>query len=337
MTAIPSITLQRAAMFLITVASVVTLSAACSSDDGDASSDVVGLEGFEVPADGQLGAQIASYELVSGRIERFMVGLVADEGDLVGFGAVGLDFAYIGTREDAVEEAPVSMSTLGIYRLVAGQDEPRDERGPRHISPSEGLGVYRAELTFDRAGFWAVQVTAEVDGDEMSTQAVFEVLAEPINPFPGEPAPRTVNRLAGDATVPATAIDSRAAADGSIPDPSLHDTTIESAVAARRPVMVVVSTPTFCISRFCGPITDSVAALDAEYGDQMDFVHIEVWNDFENSAINREAAEWIYQEGADPREPWVFLIDADGAIADRWGNVVTDSDLADAVDLVVGT
>jgi len=44
--------------------------------------------------------------------------------------------------------------------------------------------------------------------------------------------------------------------------------------------MVVVSTPTYCQSRFCGPITDSVSALAQRYGDRMAFVHLEVWKNF---------------------------------------------------------
>jgi hypothetical protein len=33
---------------------------------------------------------------------------------------------------------------------------------------------------------------------------------------------------------------------------------VADAIAAGRPVMVVGSTPVFCVSRFCGPITDAV-------------------------------------------------------------------------------
>jgi len=40
----------------------------------------------------------------------------------------------------------------------------------------------------------------------------------------------------------------------------LHNISIAAATAAGRPA-VVVSTPTFCVSRWCGPITDSVNEL----------------------------------------------------------------------------
>src|SRR3546814_15694577 len=91
--------------------------------------------------------------------------------------------------------------------------------------------------------------------------------------------------------------------------------------------MVVVSTPVFCVSRFCGPITDSVQELAATYGDRANFVHIEVWRDFEQNKLNRGAAEWHYpDEEANPSEPWVFLIDGEGTIAKRWDNGANRTD-----------
>lgn len=108
-----------------------------------------------------------------------------------------------------------------------------------------------------------------------------------------------MNRLPGDTTVGPKAIDSRSAAHGSVPDLELHATTVAAVIAAAKPVMVVVSTPVYCISRFCGPITDSVQRLARRYRDRMAFVHAEVWNGAPAPRkINREAAEWIYRGGS---------------------------------------
>ncbi|MDE0805276.1 MAG: hypothetical protein OSA99_18385 [Acidimicrobiales bacterium] len=173
----------------------------------------------------------------------------------------------------------------------------------------------------------------------MSEQATaaFEVGDVGHVPVVGDQAPRTDNLLPGASDAPVTAVDSRAEEDGSVPDPELHDTTIESAISAGRPVMIVVSTPVYCVSRFCGPITDTVQDLAVEFGDDMAFVHLEVWRDFENNAINKAAAEWIWpDQTGDPGEPWVFVVDGSGKIAARWDNVVTDQNLDDAVQDVLG-
>src|SRR3546814_17885210 len=94
----------------------------------------------------------------------------------------------------------------------------------------------------------------------------------------------------------------RSEEDGSVPDPELHQLTVADAVATGRPTMVVVSTPVFCVSRFCGPITDSVQELAATHGDRANFVQIEAWRDFEENKMNRGAADWIYpEEAANPQ------------------------------------
>jgi hypothetical protein len=181
-------------------------------------------------------------------------------------------------------------------------------------------------------------VAAEVDGRTETTTGAFEVLASSDIPAVGDPAPRTRQSLAGDPTVDPKSIDSRAGGDTPIPDPDLHDITVADAIAAGRPVMVVVSTPTFCVSRFCGPITDSVQQLALEYGDRMEFIHVEVWQDFAANELNPAAVEWIAPTPeADGGEPWVFVIDADGIIVDRFDNVASDAELLNAVESVLNS
>jgi hypothetical protein len=97
----------------------------------------------------------------------------------------------------------------------------------------------------------------------------------------------------------------------------------------------VISTPVFCVSRFCGPITDSVAALARANAGRMNFVHIEVWRDFEGKALNKGAAEWIYlTPEAGGAEPWVFLVDGAGPPVERWDNVTNGRALRTALDAV---
>ena len=83
------------------------------------------------------------------------------------------------------------------------------------------------------------------------------------------------------------AIDSRARGGEPIPDPELHTTSIADAIAAGHPALVVFSTPVYCVSRFCGPVTDLVAELAAEYGDRADFIHVEIYRDFEAGGSTR--------------------------------------------------
>ena len=94
-------------------------------------------------------------------------------------------------------------------------------------------------------------------------------------------------------------------------------------------MLLVVSTPTYCVSLFCGPVTDMVGELAKQYGDRARFIHIEVWKDYKAQQLNDAAKEWIAR-GADINEPWVFLIGADGKVAARFDNIATRADLETA-------
>lgn len=73
-----------------------------------------------------------------------------------------------------------------------------------------------------------------------------------------------------------------------------------------------------------------VASLSKEFGKDIDFIHIEVWRDFEKQVLNKGAAEWIYR-GEDAAEPWVFVIDGDGVIIERLDNVATADEIRAAI------
>ena len=278
-------------------------------------------------------AQVASYELVADRDQRFIVGLFSNDAGMVSFGTAELAFSFLGPKGKPLEEPVRGPEATATFLPIPGTKAAGEQSGARFTSPSEARGVYGVEpIRFDEPGFWEVAVTLEIDGERQRATAAFEVGAAAHVPVVGDPAPRTQNLLPGDTGAPPDAVDSRAEDDGSVPDPELHRETVAAAIESGRPVMVVVSTPVFCVSRFCGPITDTVQQLAVERGDDMAFVHIEVWRDFEEETINKTAAEWIWPDRAgEPAEPWVFLVDRDGMIAERWDNVATEKSLEDAV------
>lgn len=322
-------TRRRMKIFASTMIVALTTTA-CSGSGGDqASGDADGLV-----------AAVASYDIVVSRPGRFIVGIyTADQTRLLAYGEVSFTFTYLGDGGDTDGETGPSIGPVDAAFLpIPGQDVDLDTPGPRMVAGSEATGVYGAQaVEFDRAGFWEVAIEAVVDGRTQQTMGAFEVLARSDVPAVGDPAPRTRQALAGDPGVHPKAVDSRAGEDRPIPDPELHDVTIDDAIAAGRPVMVVVSTPTFCVSRFCGPITDSVQELALRFGDRMDFIHLEVWQDFTANTLNPAAAEWIAPTPeTDGGEPWVFVIDANGVIIQRFDNVATDTDLLAAVEALVG-
>ncbi len=279
-------------------------------------------------------AQVASYDLAAEGPQRFLVGLLAADGGLVVGGDVALSFRYLGEVPENEESVrPPDPVTASFLPLPGSPEVSRDEPG---VGEGGQGGVYEAEgVVLSSAGNWEVAVSGSSDGEPFTATAAFEVLEEHQVPVAGDAAPRTDNLLPGDPDAPVDAIDSRAAPDGTVPDPALHEITVADAIASGDPTMVVVSTPTYCVSRFCGPITDSIDQLAREGPGGVNFVHIEVWRDFEGQALNRGAAEWIYPDpSVEPAEPWVFLVDGDGQVLERWDNVASAVELTDALNAV---
>jgi hypothetical protein len=270
----------------------------------------------------------ASFDLAVGRPSRFLAGLGTGRNLFIGGGEVRMRFFFLG--EDRAEGEPelVTETTASFLPLPGEEDEPVPTT-PTAAAGTDARGVYRVEeMTFDRHGLWEVEVTAELaDERVLAGRGAFEVLPEPLIPAAGESAPRTENLTVDSKGVPQEAIDSRAATEGRIPDPELHETTIADAIRAGRPVLAVFSTPVYCVSKFCGPVTDMVAELADEYGDRAAFIHVEVWKDFQGLVANEAAAEWLLLDDGSLQEPFVFLIGADGRIESRWDNVATRQEI----------
>jgi hypothetical protein len=279
----------------------------------------------QTPASG-LVAQVASYELVAGEENRLIVGLVTEENRLLAGGEVGFRFFFLGEGEASGRE-PVGEAAPASFLPLPGQEGTTLPDRPTIVSPAEARGVYRAEgVTFDRAGFYEVEVRADLGaGDVRTATAAFEVVEEPAYPAPGDRAPPTENLTIGSKAPPG-AIDSRAGLEGGVPDRELHRTTIAEAIRAGRPALVVFATPVYCVSRFCGPVTDMVAGLARDYREAAEFIHVEIWRDFQQQTVNRAAAEWLLRND-NLTEPWVFLIGPDGRVLARWDNVATREEI----------
>lgn len=280
----------------------------------------------------QLVAQVASYDIaVSEGERRVIVGLLTGDNRLVVGGEVEMAFSYLGERDGPVGSPEPGPETTGTFLPLPDQEADGGAEGPRAVQPSEMEGLYATELAFDEAGIWRVEVTADVEEiGEGAAVAHFEVSEETQVPAPGDEAPVTEN-LTVESDAPPVAIDSRAQDGGEIPDPELHSTTIADAIAEGRPQLAIFSTPVYCVSRFCGPITEMVEELEGDHGEEMAFVHVEVWRDFQEKTLNDAAREWL--EGSRPGlEPWVFLIDGEGEIVARWDNVATRGEIEPEIE-----
>lgn len=273
-------------------------------------------------------AEVASYEMVAGQPGRLLVALLAGDNRWLSFGNVAVRFEYLGDGSGSPSAADVPDPATAEFLPIPGSPDGAGA-SPRLTLPADGRGVYAVEsLTVEHAGYWRVLASGRLDdGSTFKADAAFSVLDEPAIVGVGSMAPRSDNPIIGSTGVLPSAIDSRATAGSSVPDPELHSTTIAAAIAQGHPALVVFSTPVYCVSRFCGPVTDLIATLAKEYEDRADFIHVEIYRDFQAGEVNKTALDWLMPPSGDLREPWTFLIGADGRIAASWDTVVTRSEI----------
>jgi len=271
----------------------------------------------------------ASFDLAVGDDARLLVGLLTADQQLVLGGEVRFELFHLGS--DGQQEPDPAGSADATFVPVPGKEPSGLGDAPTVVPPADASGVYEARVDLDRAGLWGVGVVAEVDGEQLRGTATFAVNEQPLVPGVGDPAPRVPNRTL-ETDGPLVALDSRAQGpDGQVPDPQLHDATVVDAIEQGRPVVVTVATPTYCVSQFCGPLVETIEELEEQYGDVAEFVHLEVWEDFDGQVLNAAAAAWI-QTAVGGNEPWVFLVDADGIVQARWGNVLDQQALVEQLE-----
>jgi hypothetical protein len=79
----------------------------------------------------------------------------------------------------------------------------------------------------------------------------------------------------------------------------------------KEPIALLFATPQFCQSRVCGPVVDVAEQLKETWGDRVNFIHMEIYNDNDpNKGVRPQVRAYHL-----PSEPWLFVIDKNGKIA----------------------
>lgn len=318
-------------VLIAAVALAAALVIACGGGGGNNGSDAADSSGQQ-PAQQTLNVAVASYDLVANRDNRFIAGLLTFDNNFVSYGTVQMRFSYLGNGQQEQEPRFFEEDTASFLQ-VPGEGEANPPDVPTVGPASQGRGVYAVEVNFDQPGFWQVEVTAKTKDGELTGTSAFGVDATNSVPAPGDKALDT-DSLTVQSNAPASAIDSRATTVDDIPDAALHQLSIAQALQQAKPLVIVFSTPVFCVSQFCGPVTEMVADMQKLYGDKANFIHIEIWGDFQKEQINQAARDWLFRND-NLQEPWVFLIDKDGVIVNRWANVVTQDEVQSALDALL--
>ncbi len=231
---------------------------------------------------------------------------------------VGENRFPIGVIRDgaSVQDAQVH---LKFFDLTSGEPVATSEADAPYYGDNLGeAGVYVAYANFAKAGDWGVEVTVTENGRAPETKRIaFRVLAQDPSPGVGDDAPRTKNPTLKDVNGDRTKISS-ATEDDSI----LHRLSIADAVTNGKPTVILFATPRFCTTRTCGPSHQVVLSLARNYAERVNFIHVEVYKDFETFEPADAMAEWNLQT-----EPWLFFVDANGKIVHKYEGGITAKEI----------
>jgi hypothetical protein len=188
--------------------------------------------------------------------------------------------------------------------------------------------LYVTELPLSKPGKYEVLGMAQLDGRLVaaaSAHPVITVAREDSVPRPGERPPLIHTPTEADVGGDLEQIDTR------VPPSSQHASDFAD-VVGKEPVVLTFATPLLCQSRVCGPVVDVVEQVKGEYGEEAEFIHMEVFVDNEVQKGYRPQLKAFRL----PTEPWVFTIDASGRIAARLEGAFSPRELEAAVKKALG-
>lgn len=187
--------------------------------------------------------------------------------------------------------------------------------------------LYVADIDLPRPGRYELLGLARLDDRIIAaTPAGGALTVTKDGPVPdvGEKAPVVHTDTVASANGNLESLDTRR------PASSMHDVDFAD-VVGEKPTVLLFATAALCQSRVCGPVIDLAEQVKSERGDDVAFVHQEIYIDNE---VEKGQRPPVSAYGL-PTEPWVFVVGADGRIAARFEGAFSAEELNAAIDKAV--
>jgi len=190
--------------------------------------------------------------------------------------------------------------------------------------PNSKSGIFSTNVNFDESGVWLAEISPK-DGEYAGEKAriVLNVKEFSATPSVGDTIPETNNILATNSS---ELINITSDIN---PVLELYNQSINEIVTIKdKPLLILFATPGNCKSFTCGPQMNIVKSLNENYRKDMYFVHIEVYdmkskkNDGQYIKFSPVIKPWNL-----PSEPWVFIINKDGIIIEKFESYVPEEEL----------
>lgn len=233
-----------------------------------------------------------------------------------------ISFAVFDGETAANDIASIRISAVELGEDLTASDMPPTWSGEATSYTDYEVPYWVFYPSLERPGYWGmIAEISKEDGSATRADFVVEVQPSSKSPAIGATAPASDNRTL------ATEPDITLLSSANDPDPAFHQLTVAEAVTTGRPSVVGFLTPAFCQTEWCAPVLDSLKAAREETGDAVNYIHIEVYKDFQELTVVEEMAEWGLET-----EPWVFLLDEGGKVIARFSGPLSPAELLAALE-----
>ena len=249
-------------------------------------------------------------------------------------------FSFIDAATNTPAAAPDRATKVAF--IAPGDTNPGTAIDATFMWTIEGsVGQYYLNTQFPTAGDWkAVFVTGAPGKPTESIGVGFQVHDDLPLINVGEEAPASDNPTAAD-----VGGDIKQISTDPNPDPKFYQLSVQDALAAHRPFVLVFATPAFCQSRTCGPALDRVKAGSVGAPADVAFINVEPYElQFTEGRLQPvldsynqlQPVEAVDQWGLNS-EPWVFTVDGKGIVRRSFNGMPSDQELKDAIVEIAGT
>ena len=213
---------------------------------------------------------------------------------------------------------PASIDSLAV--------SPQFESKTTRTDPDAAHAVYVTHLNLDHAGDWdMIALIKQGDGYSATLMPTTHVGGFDRIPAVGQRPPAIHTPTAEDVHGDLSKIDTRT------PPDDMHAVDFADALG-KEPIVLLFATPALCQSRTCGPVVDVAEEVKSQYGDKVDFIHMEVYK--HNNASDGIRPQ--LQAFGLTTEPWLFVIDRSGVVSTRIEGGFGATELESAVKKVAG-
>ena len=180
-------------------------------------------------------------------------------------------------------------------------------------APDGSVTLFTVNHDFAKAGNWGVEVQARFPDQTAGLQRVsFTVAESSAALLPGTAAPSvdTPTLASSNDALPLLST-------AEPPNPAFYELSLADALANEKPTLIYMGTPAFCSSRVCGPGYGIYNELYEQWGDEVNFIQVEVFEGLPDPSANGWTLTEAMTSFGLTTEPWLYFIDSDGMIQYR--------------------